>query len=48
MAEKSRVKAVRPNWWAELKAAHPDIPITPDGRNFENLYAGQELRIPES
>lgn len=47
VAQKSGAKAVRPRWWAELKAANPQIPTTDDGKNFERFFAGQQLWIPE-
>jgi hypothetical protein len=47
IAEKSGVKAERPNWWAELKRANPRMPTKDDGRNFEYLFTGNQLRIPE-
>lgn len=46
VAQKSGAKG-RARWWAELKAANPQIPTKDNGQNFERFFAGQQLWIPE-
>ncbi|TKC94583.1 LysM peptidoglycan-binding domain-containing protein [Polyangium fumosum] len=47
IAKKLGALPSRPKWWSELKAANPHKPTKDNGGNWESLYAGEEIGIPD-
>ncbi|MDC3988718.1 LysM peptidoglycan-binding domain-containing protein, partial [Polyangium jinanense] len=47
IAKKLGALPVRLKWWSELKAANPHKPTKDNGGNWESLYAGEEIGIPD-
>jgi hypothetical protein len=48
IAEKLGAKATHPKWWSELKAANPSKKTADNGGNWQSLWPGEEIGIPDS